>query len=208
MPRHRWQWSQEKAGRIYGSRSEIWTTDLQVVRTTELEEYYCDPPLFVAGLPCSPSQAQTRFTTSAPPTSAQDQNTFLAQTTHIKQICFQSRDTRKVPNILKGWQRDQNKSRQVTTLQILVSPPICPLTRVRWHPSTSKLIQSNPAKRDHQPSRKPMEAEVEGNPSVKGSALVKVNFRDWQLENLGAGSRRRGRRRGGRCRAKDVRRCL
>ena len=87
--RGRWQWSQEKAGRIYGSRSEIWTTDLQVVRTTELEEYYCDPPLFVAGLPYSPSQAQIRFITSAPPTSARDQNTFLAQTTHTKQICFQ-----------------------------------------------------------------------------------------------------------------------
>ena len=102
MPRHRWQWSQEKAGRICGSRSKIWTTDLQVVRTTELEEYYCDPPLFVAGLPYLPSQAQIRFITSAPLTSARDQNTFLAQTTHIKQICFQKRDTRKVPNILLG----------------------------------------------------------------------------------------------------------
>ena len=62
---------------------------MMVVRTTELEECYCDPPLFVAGLPYSPSQAQIRFITSAPPTSARDQNTFLAQTTHIKPICFQ-----------------------------------------------------------------------------------------------------------------------
>ena len=69
---------------------------MMVVRTTELEEYYCDPPLFVAGLPYLPSQAQIRFITSAPLTSARDQNTFLAQTTHIKQICFQKRDTRKV----------------------------------------------------------------------------------------------------------------
>ena len=73
---------------------------MMVVRTTELEDYYCDPPLFVAGLPYSPSQAQTRFITSAPPTSARDQNTFLAQTTHIKQICFQKRDTRKVLNTI------------------------------------------------------------------------------------------------------------
>ena len=46
MPRHRWQWSREKAGRIYGSRSEIWTTDLQVVRTTSRVVFLTGPPDF------------------------------------------------------------------------------------------------------------------------------------------------------------------